>query len=56
MKHLDASQLKCWYVRLLQHQSVNDMPARKTKWDRRQCCGLTTYLLCMGEGNEAFML
>lgn len=56
MKHLDTSQLNCWYVRLLQHRGVNDMPARKVKWDWRQCCGLTTYLLCIGEGNEALML
>lgn len=32
------------------------MPARKSKWDPRQCCALTSSFLGMGEGNEVYML
>lgn len=51
MKDLDRNQEKWWYVGLLQKRGVNDMPARRSEWDLRQCCALTASLLGMGEGN-----
>lgn len=51
MKDLDRNQERWWYAGLLQKRGANDMPARKSKWDLRQCCALTASLLGTGEGN-----
>lgn len=37
MKDLDRNQVKHWYEGLLQNSGVNDVLARKSKWDLRQC-------------------
>lgn len=54
MKDLDRNQVKHWYEGLLQNSGVNDVLARKSKWDLRQCYTLYGMFVRYGWGEWSF--